>query len=95
MAVNEFIPRKKVKDKLTPPWIDSEVKTLCRKKDKASRKALLNKNSDHIDKFKSLRRDVKKLIRNEYTDYLSHLADSVEKDPKKFWVLQQSPGNSL
>ena len=46
-----------------------------KKKDKASRKALLTKNSDHIDKFKSLRRDVKTLIHNKYTDYLSHLDD--------------------
>ena len=30
-AVNEFIPKKKIKDSLTPPWIDKEVKTLCRR----------------------------------------------------------------
>ena len=43
------------------------------------------KNQDHIDYFKSLRRKVKKLIHIKYTDYLNNLADSVEKEPKKFW----------
>ena len=28
-AVKEFVPKKKVKDKLTPPWIDKEVKIKC------------------------------------------------------------------
>ena len=84
-AVNEFFPCKRVRDKQTPPWIDSEVKALCRKKDKASQRALKTKNQDHIDNFKSLRRNVKKLIHKKYTDYLHNLADSVEKEPKKFW----------
>lgn len=39
-AVNEFVPRKRVRDKQTPPWMDSEVKALRRKKDRASRRAL-------------------------------------------------------
>ena len=44
-----------------------------------------SKNQDHIDNFKSLRRNVKKLIYKKYTDYLNNLANSVEKEPKKFW----------
>jgi len=46
---------------------------------------LKTKNQDRIDNFKSLRRNVKKLIHKKYTDYLRNLADSVEKEPKKFW----------
>ena len=46
---------------------------------------MTTKNQDHIDNFKSLRRNVKKLIHKKYTDYLRNLADSVEKEPKKFW----------
>ena len=42
-AVNEFVPHKRVRDKQTPPWIDSEVKALCRKKDKANRRTLTTK----------------------------------------------------
>ena len=55
-AINEFIPTKQVKNKHTPPWIDREVKNLCRKKDQTSRKALRTKNPAHIERFKQLRR---------------------------------------
>ena len=61
-AVNDFIPRRTVPVKRSLPWIDADVKTLCRKKDVASRKALRTKDQLHIIKFKSLRRDVKKRI---------------------------------
>ena len=61
----------------SPPWIDADVKTLCLKKDVASRKALRTKDQLHINKFKSLRRDVKKLIRTKYNAYIKKLADNV------------------
>ena len=84
-AVNDFIPRRTVPVKRSPPWIDADVKTLCRKKDVASCKALRTKYQLHINKFKSLRRDVKKLIRTKYNAYIKKLADNVATDPKKFW----------
>lgn len=43
-TVNDFVPRSKISSKQTPPWIDAEVKALCRKKDKFSRKALKTKS---------------------------------------------------
>ena len=61
------------------------MKTLCRKKDVASCKALRTKDQLHINKFKSLRRDVKKLIRTKYIAYIEKLADNVATGPKKFW----------
>jgi hypothetical protein len=84
-AINEFIPTKQVKNKHTPPWIDREVKNLCRKKDQTSRRALRTKNPAHIERFKQLRRDVKRLINKKYQAYLTTLADSVQSEPKKFW----------
>lgn len=56
---------------LMPMWKHK----LCRKKDVASRKALRTKDQLHINKLKSLRRDVKKLIRTEYNAYIKKLAD--------------------
>ena len=87
--VNDFIPRRTVPVKRSPPWIDADVKTLCRKKDVASRKALTTKDQLHINKFKSLRRDVKKLIRTKYNAYIKKLADNVATNPKKFFEFLQ------
>ena len=93
-AVKEFVPTKRIKDKQTPPWIDAEVKALCRKKDRASYKASKSKSQVHIDHFKSLRREVKKLIRLKYQSYLKKLADDVKKEPKKFWNFYSSKTKS-
>ena len=80
---NEFIPTKHNKN--TPSWIDREVKNLHRKKDRISRKALRSKNPTHIEQFKQLRRNVKRLINKKYQAYLITLADSIQSEPKKFW----------
>ena len=84
-AVNEFVPHKRINDKFTPPWIDREVKVLCRRKDRASRKALRTKDSRDSSPFKSLRRSCKSLIRSKYNAYLRQLADNIQDNPKKFW----------
>ena len=84
-VVKEFVPKKKIKDKLIPPWIDKEVKILCRKKDRASKKALRTKSPEDIETFKALRRDCKKLIRSKYNVYLHDLSRDVSNHPKKFW----------
>lgn len=44
-AVNEFVPQKRSNDKFTPPWIDKQTNVLCRRKDRARRKALRTKDS--------------------------------------------------
>ena len=89
-AVNEFIPKKKIKDRLTPPWIDKEVKTLCRKKYRASRKALKSKDPKDIEYFKAIRRKCKKLIRSKYNGYLNDLSKQISTNPKKFWNFHSS-----
>ena len=59
-VVNDFVPKKKISGKQVSLWTDAEVKALCCKKDKMSRKALKEKDQVYIDKFKSLRKSVKK-----------------------------------
>lgn len=83
--VNDFVPRRTVFTKQSPPWIDADVKTLCQKKVVARCKALRTKDQLRINKFKSLRRDAKKLICTKYNAYIKTLADNVATDPKKFW----------
>ena len=85
-AVNEFVSQKRINDKFTPSWIDKEVKVLCRRKDRASSKALRTKDSRDLNHFKSLRRGCKSLIRSKYNNaYLRQLADNIPDNPKKFW----------
>ena len=96
-AVNEFVPQKRINDKRTPPWIDKEVKDLCRRKDRASTRALRTKDSRDMKHFQSLRRSCTSLVRSEYNAYLSQLADNIQDNPKKFWSFysrsKPKPGN--
>jgi len=85
-AVDDFVPKKKISDKQVPPCIDTEVKASCCKKDKMNCKALQDKDQVYIDKFKSLRKDVKKLVPLKYNTYIKNLANLVETNPR--------PGNS-
>ena len=83
VAVNDFVPKKKISGKQVPLWIDAEVKALCCKMDKMSRKALKEKDQVYIDKFKSLRKNVRKFIRLKYNTYIKNLADKVESNSKR------------
>ena len=78
-AFNEFVPKKKIRDKLRPPWIDKEVKTFCRKKDKASSKALRSKKTCDIEILKALTRDSKTLICSKYNRYVSYLSPEISQ----------------
>ena len=81
VAVNDFVPKKKISGKRVPLWIDAEVKALCCKMNKTSRKALKEKDQVYIDnKFKSLRKNVRKF---KYNTYITNLADKVESNPKR------------
>ena len=63
------------------------------------RKALKEKDQVYIDKFKSLRKNVKKFIRLKYNTYIKNLTDKVESNPKRnFYICrltQLSPVDSL
>ena len=94
-----LFPRRKSQAGKSHVWIDAEVKALCCKMDKMSRKALKEKDQVYIDKFKSLRKDVKKFIRLKYNTYIRNLTDKVESNPKRnFYICRTdsfSPVDSL
>ena len=62
MAVKDHIPARKVRDTNSPPWIDSEVRHLIRKKYSALRKFRQNRSPERKLKLGSLSQDLKYLI---------------------------------
>ena len=70
-CVDEFVPKVVIKDANRPPWIDKEVLLLIRKKNRTRRKAKL-KNSVHLwERFRELRRQVKKMVKFKKRSHLS------------------------
>ena len=84
-CVDEFVPKVVIKDANRPPWIDKEVLLLIRKKNRTRRKAKL-KNSVHLwERFRELRRQVKKMVKFKKRSHLSKLSCSLGDNPRKFW----------
>ena len=64
-----YIPQNTIKRRSTPPWFDSEVKHLMKKKETARRKAKKTLRRHHWAKFRKLRRFTNNLISKKRLDF--------------------------
>ena len=62
-AVEDFVALKRLKGRNPLPWIDSNILNLIKKKNSVRQKLKSHPNARLRDKFKSLRAQVKKLLR--------------------------------
>ena len=83
-CVDEFVPKVVIKDANRPPWIDKEVLLLIRKKNRTRRKAKLNDSVILWERFRELRRQVKKIVKFKKRSYLPKLSCSLKDNPGKF-----------
>ena len=85
MIIDSNVPKIKLREANTPPWIDKEVLHLLKKKETARRAARKHNTIHFLNKFKSLRRQVKALINVKLKDYHNSLGDYLKDNPKRFW----------
>ena len=57
-GVSDFIPKKKIKGKNSPPWINGEIIDAIKKKEAARRRLKKSPSNLHREKFKELRAHV-------------------------------------
>ena len=90
---NKYIPKITIKSNTAPPWFDSDVHKLCMKKEKHRKLYKQTNNQVHHNKFKSCRKDVKKLIKQKMR---SNFDDDLNQSviTKKFWSYVKSSTNS-
>lgn len=88
--INKHIPKVKVRNTHSPPWIDCEVLTACRKKLLAFRVAMKHRKPNTWKKFTKLRNHVKHLMKVKYNCFIMDLAGNLSDNPKKFWSFIQS-----
>ena len=62
-GVSDFIPKKKIKGKNSPPWINGEIIDAIKKKEAARRRLKKSPSNLHREKFKELRAHVKQMIK--------------------------------
>ena len=86
-AVKDFVASKRLKGRNPVPWIDSNILKLIKKKNSVRQKLKSHRNAGLRDKFKSLRAQVKKLLR-ESPDHFYDLIDTGFRfNPKHLWSI--------
>ncbi|XP_028417866.1 uncharacterized protein LOC114542544 [Dendronephthya gigantea] len=93
-AVTQYIPTKTIRRRNTPPWFDSELKHLINKKETARRKAKITGKTQHVEKYRLLRRLTKKLISKKRYDFYQTLPNVLKRNPKRFWSVFKTVSNS-
>ena len=83
--IEAFIPRRKPRKFVTPPWVDGEVLHAIRKKNTVRKKAIQRDSSLLWDKFRRLRQEVKYLVRAKRVSYLQDISDTCFSSPSRFW----------
>lgn len=88
--VDSCIPKIKINDKNTPPWIDGSVIHLVRKKNETRKKAIKTNSPYYHEKYQVLRRQCKSTIESKYKQYIASLNSSLQENPKRFWSFYKS-----
>ena len=88
--VNQHVPKSKTRNIHDHPWIDKEILSLIKRKNKQSLKANRTGCVHDAQKFKDLRRLTKQLISQKKKEYATKLRDSVTENPKSFWSFVKS-----
>ncbi|CAG2185990.1 unnamed protein product [Mytilus edulis] len=96
-AIISNIPTKILSTRWNVPWINREIKTMIRKKQRVYNKAKRTNNEKHWEEFKLLRKTVKTKLEEAHQNYISKLLEVDEegerKTPvvgKKFWQYVKS-----
>ena len=90
---DRFIPKVTAKSSFQPPWFDSELDSICKKKDKLLTKHRKTNDPKVYEEIQKLRKKYKKVSAQKKRD---NIVD--DDDPalikKKFWSFYKSTSNS-
>ena len=89
-AMDQTIPRVKIKGNGTAPWFDSEIRHLHNVKMTAWRRAKSSMKQKDKCTFKKIRRKLKKTIKGKYSKFINNLSEEVSDNPKRFWSFFRS-----
>ena len=90
---DRFIPKVTIHSGFQPPWFDSELDSICKKKNKLINKYKATQDSNILDEIKKVRKKFKKTCEKKKRDNVIN-----DDDPalikKKFWSYLKSTSNS-
>lgn len=85
--ISRYVPKIRIRDINTPPWIDGEVIHMSNKKQTTWRRAKRTNSTESWTKYRRLRNDLRNLVHAKYNQYIKKLSDNMSSNPKRFWGL--------
>ena len=82
-TLNTFVPRRIIRDINSPPWIDSDVINLSKKKETVSKRARRINTQSAWAKYRRLRNSLRNMIDKKYNKYTKESLDDIRTNPKK------------
>jgi hypothetical protein len=87
-AVSHYIPMKKIKGRNPAPWVNGTILNAIRKKDSARQKLKASPNNFRLQQqFKTLRSEVKHMLRKSREKFFNNLGTDMKQNPKRFWLV--------
>ena len=84
-AVDSHIPKSTVKSSYRPPYVTQDIIDELNKKETLRKRANCSNAPQLWERFRELRRKIKRLLRLKKREYISKLASIVKEKPKDFW----------
>ena len=85
--VKDLVPSKRLKGRNQVPWIESNILNLIKKKNSVRQKLKSHPNAGLKDKFKSLRAQVMKLLRESRDHFYDSIDTGFRFNPKRLWSI--------
>ena len=89
-ALDQHIPKIRITNKKSPPWIDIDVIQMSKQKHKALKKSLKTNNNTDRDNYKAIRNRLKNLVTSKYKGFINNIAENLATKQKKCWSLLAS-----
>ena len=91
-AIDKYIPHKFARPKSGLPWINQEIKSLIRKRDRLYKRVKKENNNNKLKHhFKEVKKAIQKKIRQSFWTYIDEIISPEEdKSQKKFWSFIKS-----
>jgi hypothetical protein len=85
-----FIPRIKLKNIGSPPWIDHEIIGLSKKKETSRRKAIRVNTPEAWARYRRYRNDLRTMVNRKHNAYIRDSYSEISTNPKRFWSMVRS-----
>lgn len=88
--IEQYVPSKLTSSRFHQPWVNTEIKRLSRRKQKAYNRAKRTQHHRHWAYFNLLKKQAHAACKRAYNQYISNLLDDSSPPKKSFWSFIKS-----